>query len=411
VRAAPSVSILVLAVLALAGCGRFAPESLAQAGFLGRAATQESDDLRVHVSALSAEESLRYLGLELAGHGVQPIWMKIENRTDSPAWFVPIATDPSYFAPFEVAYMFHRAFAGKRNQAVDELLLSTAMPLEVPPRGVSQGFVYTHAGEGARYVPIEVMSDGQVRSFRFIAEVPGGRWDFEKIDFAALYPRSEVKDLDLPALLAAIERLPCCARNAEGTEDADPLNLVVVGEIPAALFPFVERGWNLTEPFTVASAWKTVKAFLLGRRYLTSPVSPLYAYGRPQDAALQKARNDIDRRNHLRLWRAPFDFQGTPVWIGQVSRDIGVRLTTRSWYLTTHKIDPDVDEDRDYLLMDLAMSGYVSRAGLLPGVGKAPRTAPRHNLTGDPYFTDGRRLVVFLDPSPGPIDRIHFLPP
>ncbi len=140
-------------------------------------------------------------------------------------------------------------------------------------------------------------------------------------------------------------------------------------------------------------------------------MSPLYAYGRPQDAALQKARNDIDRRNHLRLWRAPFDFQGTPVWIGQVSRDIGVRLTTSSWYLTTHKIDPDVDEDRDYLLMDLAMSGYVSRVGLLPGVGEAPRSAPRHNLTGDPYFTDGRRLLVFLDPSPGPIDRIHFLPP
>jgi hypothetical protein len=73
------------------------------AGFFGRAATQESDDLRVEASALSPEESRRYLGLELASHGVQPIWMKIENRTDAPAWFVPIATDPSYFAPFEVA--------------------------------------------------------------------------------------------------------------------------------------------------------------------------------------------------------------------------------------------------------------------------------------------------------------------
>jgi hypothetical protein len=33
------------------------------------------------------------------------------------------------------------------------------------------------------------------------------------------------------------------------------------------------------------------------------------------------------------------------------------------------------------------------------------------DLAGDPYFTDGRRLLVFLDPSPGPIGRIHFLPP
>jgi hypothetical protein len=140
-------------------------------------------------------------------------------------------------------------------------------------------------------------------------------------------------------------------------------------------------------------------------------VSPLYLFGRPQDAALQKPRNDIDRRNHLRLWRAPFTFQGTPVWVGQVSRDIGVRLTTKSWYLTTHKVDPDMDEDRDYLLQDLAVSGYVSRAGLVPGVGAAPRNAPRRNLTGDPYFTDGKRLVVFLDPEPGPLDRLERVGP
>jgi len=396
-------------LLGVAACSGFAPEPLTGAGFIDRAAMQEVTGFRVAVAALSGEESRRHLGLDLEREGVQPIWVEIENRTDQAAWFLPIATDPAYFAPFEVAYMFHRALSAKGNHRIDELLLSTAMPLEVPPRGVARGFVYTHAGEGARYVPVEVLSDGRVQQFRFIADVPGGKWDFEKVDFAGLYPPSEVRDLDLAALLAAIEKLPCCARNEEGTKDADPLNLVVVGAIPASLFPFVERGWNLTEPFDVATAWKSVKAFLLGSRYLTSPVSPLYAFGRPQDVALQKARNDIDRRNHLRLWRAPFDFQGTPVWLGQVSRDIGVRLTTSSWYLTTHKIDPDVDEDRDYLLQDLAMSGYVSRVGLVPGVGAAPRGAPRRNLTGDPYFTDGRRLVVFLDPVPGPVERVRFL--
>jgi hypothetical protein len=406
-RGAPWLVVL----LALAGCSPFSPGPLDRAGFTAREAWQEGSGLRVGVVALSPEESRRNLGLDLAGKGVQPIWLEIENRTDRPVWYLPIGTDPAYFAPFEVAYMFHRALSEKHDRKVDEHLLSTAMPLEVPPRGRAEGFVYTHLGEGARYVPVQVLADGQLQEFRFIAEVPGGRWDFEKVDFARLYPPAEVRDLDLDRLMAAIERLPCCARNAEGTKDADPLNLVVVGAIPAALFPFVERGWNLTEPFDVASAWKTVKAFLLGGRYLTSPVSPLHAFGRPQDAALQKARNDIDRRNHLRLWRAPFDFQGTPVWVGQVSRDIGVRLTTSSWYLTTHKIDPDVDEDRDYLLQDLALSGYLAVAGLVPGVGAAPRSAPRHNLTGDPYFTDGKRLVVFLDPVPGPVDRIRLLGP
>jgi hypothetical protein len=32
------------------------------------------------------------------------------------------------------------------------------------------------------------------------------------------------------------------------------------------------------------------------------------------------------------------------------------------------------------------------------GVGTAERTAPRRNLTGDPYFTDGLRAVaIFAD--------------
>ena len=62
---------------------------------------------------------------------------------------------------------------------------------------------------------------------------------------------------------------------------------------------------------------------VFGRRYRTSPVSPLYVFDRPQDFALQKARKTVDERNHLRLWRAPVDFEGKPVWVGQLSRDIG----------------------------------------------------------------------------------------
>ena len=33
-----------------------------------------------------------------------------------------------------------------------------------------------------------------------------------------------------------------------------------------------------------------------------------------------------------------------PVWIGQISRDIGVRFTFKTWPPVTHKIDPDFDE-------------------------------------------------------------------
>jgi hypothetical protein len=96
------------------------------------------------------------------------------------------------------------------------------------------------------------------------------------------------------------------------------------------------------------------------------------------------------------LWATGVCFDGQPVWIGQVSRDIGVRFTPKTWNLTTHQIDPNVDEARDYVLDDVMVAGRVARLGYVSGVEAAPATAPRRNLTGDPYFTDGLRAVAVL---------------
>lgn len=62
-------------------------------------------------------------------------------------------------------------------------------------------------------------------------------------------------------------------------------------------------------------------------------------------------------------------------------------------------MDPDVDDARDCLLDDLLESGRVALVGYVPGVQAADRTAPRRNLTGDPYFTDGLRAVAMFAQS------------
>ena len=98
-------------------------------------------------------------------------------------------------------------------------------------------------------------------------------------------------------------------------------------------------------------------------------MSALYLFGRPQDIALQRTRHSINERIHLRLWLSPLSFAGCPVWVGQVSRDIGVRFTLTTLNLTTHRIDPDVDESRDYVSEDLTLAGLVRAAGYVAGVG------------------------------------------
>jgi hypothetical protein len=173
--------------------------------------------------------------------------------------------------------------------------------------------------------------------------------------------------------------------------------------------PFTEGGWSLTESLTAGTALETAKAFFLRRTDLYSPLSSLYVFGRHQDVALQKARRTISERNHLRLWLTPYTLEGRHVWVGQISRDVGVRFTTTSWHLTTHTIAPDVDEDRGYLLQDLLRAEGVARFGFVAGVGAAPRSAPRTTLTGDPYFTDGLRLVLFLADRRTPVGEVEFV--
>lgn len=105
----------------------------------------------------------------------------------------------------------------------------------------------------------------------------------------------------------------------------------------------------------------------------------------------------------------PLRHEGKPVWIGQISRDIGVRFTSRT--ITTHKIDPDVDETREYLVEDMAYAGTIAKLGYVSGVGPATYEQPRANLTGDPYFTDGYRVVMWLSEEHTAITEIDVINP
>ena len=91
-------------------------------------------------------------------------------------------------------------------------------------------------------------------------------------------------------------------------------------------------------------------------------------------------------------------FEDQRVWVGQISRDIGVRFTQKT--IVTHKIDPDVDETRDFLIQDLWYSQGLKSFGYVKGVGAATYSEPRYNLSPDPYFTDGYRAVLWVSNQP-----------
>ncbi len=171
---------------------------------------------------------------------------------------------------------------------------------------------------------------------------------------------------------------------------------MIIGD-PDAVWPaFLRTGWDPTAAMSTGSALKTGVFGIFGGAYRYAPISNLYVYGRAQDVALQKVRSNIHYRNHLRLWLAPITANGKPVFIGQISRDIGSRFTSKSKTLTTHRIDPNVDETRSSIVQDFIAAQALKAFARTGGVGPATKEDPRQNLTGDPWFTDGYRAVMLL---------------
>jgi hypothetical protein len=398
------------ALAAVSACGPAVPDPGTAERFANGAPTQQKDDLTVRVRALSEEEARAYFGGSLSRVGVQPVWIQVKNDGDTAVRYLPILTDPNYFAPQEVAQQLHGWFAATNNDQIDAVFEHSKMPIYLPPHSLSSGFVLTHPDGGLKLINVSLFAEHRSWNFRFAVPIPGRQYAVQRVDFAGLYPPEKIEDLGLEQLRERLQSLPRCVTDRPGKGEGDPLNLVIVGDGIDALFPFEGRGWTLNEPVGAGSSLRMVKAFLLRAQYDTAPVSPLYLFDRYQDVALQKARTSISRRNHLRLWLAPFTIEHHGVWVGQISRDIGIKATTTSWYLTTHRISPYVDQERDYLLQDLLLTGFVRRVGFVSGVGATSPEHPRYNLTNDPYFTDGLRVVVFLGNELRPPFDVEFLP-
>ncbi|MBW2410344.1 MAG: LssY C-terminal domain-containing protein [Deltaproteobacteria bacterium] len=385
----------------------FAPRSFFDVAFRERSQSKFDDDVRVTVAVLSAEESRQLFGVDLARDRIQPVWVRVENHDTKDYWLMSSGLDPDYFSPLEAAYLNHFLFFGSRNREMDDLFRSLSFRNPIVSGASVSGFLFVNLDEGMKVVDIDLVSRGKFKYFTFFMTVPGLKADYHEVDFEKLIPEDEIVEVDENQLRTALNNLPCCTAGEDGTEKGDPLNLVLIGHREDINAAFIRRGWLPAEQTYSKAIWKTIKSFLFGSRYRYSPLSPLYLYGRQQDFAGQKPRHTIHQRNHLRAWLSPLRYQGKPVWVGQISRDIGVRFTMKTWPPVTHKIDPDVDDAMYSLIEDLIYSQQISKTGWVKGVGAATRSKPRKNLTGDPYFTAGFRAVLVFDRRPNSFEDIQ----
>ena len=391
--------------------------------YLERAQTQADEHAEVRVAVLTPAECKIVFGVPLANRGIQAVWVRVVNRSSTGTRLLMTKIAPDYYTAREAAGVCHfsmlkrllafgfliwfflpilllvlpfKLLATRRaNRRMIECFQMLGFPLKnIAPARVAEGIVFTPLEFGTKVVDVALVINTQVKDYLFSIEVPGPNVDHQR-SLSAAKEGVETVDCDLETLKVKLTEMPATTTDARGLRTGDPVNLVIIGDFSSVIGVFASR-WDQTEIITLGSCWRTVKAFLLASEYRYSPVSALYLFQHPQDFALQRVRDSINERLHLRLWSTPLRFDGKEVWVGQVSRDIGVRLTWRTWNLTTHRIDPDVDEARDYVMEDLFEAGRIIAGGYVQGVGACFKESPRHNLTGDPYYSDGNRAVVMV---------------
>ena len=379
-----------------------------EAALAGRTQTQTIDRVTVSACILPDEEARRRYGVSLAKKGLQAIWLRVANKTPEETWLLAAFMEPDYFTADEAARLYRRSW-GIGFSATQQRFRDLSMRARLQGGRTYEGHVLVPRTEGGRFVQITLNGHGHVRRFGLPLRTPDGHFDFEKMDPDSIQQKQKPIDLTRSQLRTRLEQLPATVTNAQGTHTGDPLNIVLVGDPTEVMAALSECGWAFTHRIDSTTVSRMIGAALSGRPYLNAPVSSLYCFGRPQDIAFQRARSHLSQRNHMRLWLAPYTVEGRPVWVGQISRDIGIKITRSSPTLTTHVIDPMVDEARQFLLESLLFRYRIESFGFVRASAPATREHPRVNLTGDPYITDGMRLITFISSDPIPAEKVRNL--
>lgn len=183
----------------------------------------------------------------------------------------------------------------------------------------------------------------------------------------------------------------------------DPVNLAVDGTARQIHEAMTACGWVLADDITLRSSWGIIVSSVFRRSYPAAPVSPLKLFGRQQCLAYQlEVEGNAAQRHHVRFWRCPDGWLlpgGHRVqWLGAGTYDRAVGLSLFTLQIT-HKIDADIDIERDYIVDSVRYHVPEATVSVLENFS----TGYHHrNGGGDQIRTDGNLPVIDLGAVPVP---------
>jgi LssY C-terminus len=186
--------------------------------------------------------------------------------------------------------------------------------------------------------------------------------------------------------------LPARVLNDEGRE-GDMLNLILIAQKENLERAFEQAGWVRVDKSKPA----VIFWHLLCQRthYTKLPMAKYYVFGRVQDYsyAMPDPASILNRRHHLRIWRTDYEVDGKPVWVGAATHDVAIVIDKRRVRFD-HRIDPQVDAERDFIASNLAQTLLLTHKEYL---ASADPVFEAQTTRGQTYYSDSRMLLLELD--------------
>lgn len=183
----------------------------------------------------------------------------------------------------------------------------------------------------------------------------------------------------------------CCIpkRTKKGNKIAsDPINIVIVGSEEAIHEVFTNAGWSVADKLTLSRKIRIALDCIFNLSYRRAPVSTLYYLNKPQDIAYQLQHGSPRRRHHVRFWKVWKQKPNEEVWAGAASFDSRIKFSSISKKFT-HKISPDIDNERDMIVDIFQEYGFTSEM-----VNNFHIELLGTNGEGDYYYTDGKLALL-----------------
>jgi hypothetical protein len=380
-----------LPAVALAEAGQSAAQAQAQQGQTTPTAASDAKSYEFDVVAgeqwldtnldLRAGEKLRITG---TGTITYPAGQSSKSKAQS---FGPDGLARGWadlIRQYPVSNAGHGALIGRlgSGDAAQPFLFGATKDFQAPVAGrlflgINQTSGDAASAQGSFHVKIEVLDPGLTTAAAMAAGGPA--------------------ETQIPSITPALlDEIPRRVSDPQGNP-GDMVNALIVGTQDELVQAFAAAGWVQVD----RSVEETVLTGLLNtlerKDYLTMPMSTLYLFERAQDFGFAHAEpvRVAMSRNHLRAWKSPYEAGGRPLWCIAATHDIGFERDQRNNGLT-HKIDPAIDGEREYVNDTLSGTGFViERTHVTP---KDPLTEAR-TATGGSFHSDGRILVLVLKPA------------